>query len=96
MIVAAEAGQLSARAETRDLAGAFAELVEGLNATMASIEGPIREQQRAMAALANRALEQRVTTSYLGAYAELAEVQAAAEDAIARRRRRTGPAPSRR
>ncbi len=73
MIVAAEAGKLSERAETRDLAGAFAELVEGLNATMASIEGPILEQQRAMAALANRDLEQRVTTSYLGAYAELAD-----------------------
>ncbi|MEO0323747.1 MAG: methyl-accepting chemotaxis protein [Myxococcota bacterium] len=73
MIAAAEAGNLGERAETGGLPGAFADLVEGLNATMASIEGPIVEQQRAMAALAERDLKQRVATSYLGAYAALAE-----------------------
>ncbi|MEM1416723.1 MAG: methyl-accepting chemotaxis protein, partial [Myxococcota bacterium] len=73
MIVAAEGGDLAERADTDDLNGAFREVVEGLNALMVSIEGPIAEQQRAMTALAERDVKQRVKTSFLGAYARLAE-----------------------
>ncbi|MFI3195404.1 MAG: methyl-accepting chemotaxis protein [Methylococcaceae bacterium] len=68
---AALAGELGTRADTTKHQGDYCKIVVGVNETLDSIVNPINEVIRVLDALANSDLTQKITTSYLGSFAEL-------------------------
>jgi methyl-accepting chemotaxis protein len=69
---AAQAGQLDVRGDHERFAGAFRDLVGGVNATIDAGTTPVREAQAVLARLASRDLTARMTGTYAGEHAALA------------------------
>ena len=68
---AAQEGALSDRADAAKYAGAFRDLVAGMNGTLSAVEAPVHEVQEVLARVANRDLSVRMTGEYRGAYAAI-------------------------
>jgi methyl-accepting chemotaxis protein len=82
VVVAARAGDLSARAATAGLSGAYAELAGGLNATLEAVVAPMRESAVVLERVAARDLSVRVTGEYVGDHARVKGALNAALDAL--------------
>jgi methyl-accepting chemotaxis protein len=80
MADSAVAGTLTVRAEPTQFEGEFRELVQELNRMLDAIERPLTEAKGALQRMAGRDLEVRMTGTYQGDYASIAEsVNTAAE-----------------
>jgi methyl-accepting chemotaxis protein len=66
LVQAALAGQLSTRADATKHAGDFRRIVEGINATLDAVIGPMTEASDVLALLANKDLSARVQGDYAG------------------------------
>jgi methyl-accepting chemotaxis protein len=82
VVAAARAGDLSARARTDGLSGAYAELAGGLNATLEAVVAPMRESTAVLEQVAARDLSGRVTGEYVGDHARVKVALNAALDAL--------------
>lgn len=71
LVDAARRGDLAQRADAQQHQGAFRDLVNGLNGTLAAVEAPIGEAKSVLARLADRDLTGRMTGTYQGDYAEM-------------------------
>jgi methyl-accepting chemotaxis protein len=67
----AQAGDLSRRGDAHAFQGAFRELVEGLNATVAAVAAPIGEAASVLGRIAERDLTARMQATYRGEYETL-------------------------
>ncbi|MBY0488704.1 MAG: MCP four helix bundle domain-containing protein [Gemmatimonadaceae bacterium] len=72
LTTAAANGTLSARAEASRHAGAYASLVQGTNALLDAVTGPINEASEVLARIAARDLRSRVSEGYAGDHAAIA------------------------
>ena len=79
VVVAAQAGDLSARADATGLEGAYRELVDGLNATLDAVVAPVQESSAVLERLAVRDLTARVEGEYVGDHGR---VKGALNDAL--------------
>lgn len=84
LIDAARRGDLDARGETKGLEGAYAELIDGMNASLAAVAEPIGEASRVLAQVAERDLSVRMKGQYEGRYAEIQNSLGAALDNLER------------
>ncbi|HLA35002.1 MAG TPA: methyl-accepting chemotaxis protein, partial [Rhodocyclaceae bacterium] len=66
-------GQLDTRAEVARHQGDFRKIVEGLNAVMVAISGPVAEVGRVMSAMEQGDLSQTIAATYRGQLADLCE-----------------------
>ena len=66
LVQAALAGKLATRADAAAHAGDFRKIVEGVNATLDAVIGPIDEVKRIMSALEQGDLTQNITAQYQG------------------------------
>ena len=82
VVAAARAGDLSARAESDALEGAFRDLTTGLNATLDAVVAPMQESSAVLERLAARDLTARVTGAYPGDHARVKDALNAALDAL--------------
>ncbi|GLC25333.1 methyl-accepting chemotaxis protein [Roseisolibacter agri] len=82
VVAAARAGDLSARAETDGMQGAYAELAGGLNATLEAVVAPMRESTAVLERVAARDLSLRVRGDYVGDHARVKVALNAALDAL--------------
>lgn len=73
LTAAARAGDLSARAEVSRFPGAFAALLQGVNATLEATVAPSRETADVLGRLADGDLTARVSGSYVGDHAHVKE-----------------------
>ncbi len=71
LTAAAAAGDLSKRGDARRFRGAFAGLVEGLNATLDAVTAPMQETTSVLERLAARDLTGRVEGAYAGDHARV-------------------------
>ena len=69
---AAVEGRLSARAELAHHQGDFRRIVEGVNATLDAIVGPVNEVVRLLGALSRGDLTEKITERYQGTFDQLA------------------------
>ena len=69
---AAQAGQLDVRGNSAKFAGAFSDLVSGVNRTIDAGTEPVREAQTVLARLASRDLTAKMHGAYQGEHAALA------------------------
>ncbi|MCC7051903.1 MAG: methyl-accepting chemotaxis protein [Gemmatimonadaceae bacterium] len=67
----AQAGALNDRADAMKYAGAFRDLVAGMNGTLDAVAAPVGEVQAVLARVAERDLSVRMTGDYQGAYAAI-------------------------
>jgi methyl-accepting chemotaxis protein len=83
---AAVEGQLSTRADASRHEGEFRKVVEGVNATLDTVVGPIQESSQVLEQLARRDLRARVKGNYRGDHARIKEAvngtAAALHDAV--------------
>ena len=70
---AAHRGELSVRADSRTFQGTYGELVSGINTMLDATLAPVSEATTVLAKVANRDLRVRVTGSYRGDHAQLAD-----------------------
>ncbi|MCC6241965.1 MAG: methyl-accepting chemotaxis protein [Gemmatimonadaceae bacterium] len=70
---AAHRGELSVRADSRTFPGTYAELVNGINTMLDATLAPVTEATTVLAQVAKRDLRVRVTGSYRGDHAQLAD-----------------------
>ena len=82
LAAAAVEGKLSARADATRHQGDFRRIVEGVNATLDAVMGPIDEAARVLEQLAARDLRARVTGSYRGDHARIKEAVNGTADAL--------------
>ncbi|MGZ8379053.1 MAG: HAMP domain-containing methyl-accepting chemotaxis protein [Gemmatirosa sp.] len=82
VVAAARAGDLSARADTVGLSGAYAELAGGLNATLEAVVAPMRESTAVLERVAARDLSTRVSGEYVGDHARVKGALNVALDAL--------------
>ncbi|HEX6630885.1 MAG TPA: methyl-accepting chemotaxis protein [Gemmatimonadaceae bacterium] len=68
---AAEAGALAERGHAASFAGVYRDLVDGLNATLDAVVGPITEASTVLARVAERDLTARMRGAYRGEFARL-------------------------
>jgi methyl-accepting chemotaxis protein len=71
LTVSARVGQLSARADAAHYEGSFAELLDGVNATLDAVVGPINESTQVLERVAQRDLRARMTGEYAGDFAKI-------------------------
>jgi len=71
VVQAAKAGQLDTSANARSFGGAYAQLVEGVNDTLAAVSAPLAEAQTILERVANRDLTQRMTGNFEGEYGRM-------------------------
>src|SRR5207248_11691035 len=71
VVSAARAGDLSARADTAVLQGAFHDLAEGLNAALDVVVAPVEASARALEKLGARDLTARVDGDFAGDHARV-------------------------
>ncbi|HEY0970725.1 MAG TPA: methyl-accepting chemotaxis protein [Gemmatimonadales bacterium] len=71
VVVAAEAGLLAERGDAASFAGVYRDLVDGLNATLDAVVGPIAEASSVLARVAERDLSVRVSGGYRGDFSRL-------------------------
>jgi methyl-accepting chemotaxis protein len=71
LIDGARAGELSVRGDPSRFAGAYHELVDGLNATLAAVAEPTRETAEVLRRVADRDLTARLQGDYAGDFAGL-------------------------
>jgi methyl-accepting chemotaxis protein len=67
----AQAGRLNERADAEQYAGAFRELVGGMNGVLDAVATPLGEAQQVLGQLAARDLRTRMTGTYQGDYAAM-------------------------
>jgi methyl-accepting chemotaxis protein len=82
VVESARAGDLSARAETEGLEGAYGTLVHGLNETLEAVVVPMRESSAVLERLADRDLSRRVEGSYVGDHARVQQALNAALEGL--------------
>ena len=82
LTVAAREGQLETRADARAYRGAFASLIDGLNATLDAVVAPMQESTTVLERLAQRDLTARVHGEYAGDHARVKDALNAAVDAL--------------
>jgi methyl-accepting chemotaxis protein len=75
---AALEGRLSARGNAQAFHGTYHELIAGMNRTLDAIAAPLTEIGVVMRRVADRDLRERVSTTYPGAFADLADATNAA------------------
>ncbi|MDF1505014.1 methyl-accepting chemotaxis protein, partial [Roseisolibacter sp. H3M3-2] len=98
LTAAAREGRLAERADTARYAGAYGQLVAGMNGTLDAVARPLAEANRVLARVADRDLSARMDGAYAGTFAEtrdavnlatsqldaaLSEVRAAAHEVAA-------------
>jgi methyl-accepting chemotaxis protein len=71
LVGAALAGQLDNRADAEAHAGEFRKIIEGVNATLDAVVGPISEASQVLESLAQYDLRARVKGDYLGDHARI-------------------------
>lgn len=71
LVDAASAGDLVKRADAERHQGAFRQLVEGMNGTLAAVAAPIGEAKSVLGRLADKDLTGRMSGSYAGDYADM-------------------------
>jgi methyl-accepting chemotaxis protein len=71
LIVAAQCGDLTTRADATRYAGGYAELVDGMNQVLAAVAEPIGEANRVLGRLAAQDLTVRGRTDFAGDYGQL-------------------------
>jgi methyl-accepting chemotaxis protein len=71
LTVAARAGRLAERGQAARFAGAYRELVDGVNATLDAVVTPVGEARAVLARVADRDLAARMTGSYAGEFADM-------------------------
>ncbi len=84
LTAAARAGQLTARANATQLSGAFATLLEGVNATLDATTAPSVETASVLESLADGDLTVRVTGGYVGDHATVKEAFNRAVESLGR------------
>lgn len=67
----AGSGELAARGDAAAFQGVYSELVDGLNATLSAVAGPIGEASEVLARVAERDLTARMTGAYRGDFARI-------------------------
>ncbi|GLC25332.1 HAMP domain-containing methyl-accepting chemotaxis protein [Roseisolibacter agri] len=82
LTVAAREGRLDTRADAARYRGAFAELMDGLNATLDAVVAPMQESTAVLERLAQRDLTARVNGDYAGDHARVKDALNAAVDAL--------------
>jgi methyl-accepting chemotaxis protein len=82
LVASAQAGDLGARANAASLAGDWARIAEGLNATLAALAAPVEEASRVLQALADRDLRARVAGEYRGDHARIRDAVNATAGAL--------------
>jgi methyl-accepting chemotaxis protein len=75
------AGQLDTRADATRHPGGFRSIVEGINATLDSVIGPLTEVSRVLAAMEEGDLTQSITTEYRG---QLEDLRQATNNTVAK------------
>ncbi|WP_374511060.1 methyl-accepting chemotaxis protein [Niveibacterium sp.] len=70
---AATEGRLDVRADASQHQGGYREIIEGLNATMDGVVGPVNEVKRVMAAVAGGDLTMTITSDYRGQIKDLSD-----------------------
>lgn len=73
LIEAAHEGRLDVRGHADVYAGAYREIVEGMNRTLDAVAGPIDEASRVLAAVAAKDLTVRMSGEYRGDFARIKE-----------------------
>jgi methyl-accepting chemotaxis protein len=73
LIQAASEGRLDVRADSSRHEGDFSKIVQGINATLDAVVGPLSEVQRVLGALAEGDLTKTIDKSYQGSFAEMKE-----------------------
>jgi len=68
---AAQAGTLDERADPTRYAGAYRDLIDGMNGTLEAVAAPMREMQEVLGRVADRDLSARMAGEYKGAYAAI-------------------------
>jgi len=81
---AAVDGQLSTRADARRHAGAFADVVDGLNRLLDAVSRPLQEASDVLDGLADRDLTCRMTGEYEGDYDRIKQAMNSAADQLDR------------
>jgi len=71
VVEAAKVGRLNASANATSFSGAYAQLVKGVNDTMAAVSAPLAEAQTILERVANRDLTQRMTGEFEGDYGRM-------------------------
>jgi methyl-accepting chemotaxis protein len=71
VVAAAEAGRLQERGEASRFDGVYRDLVDGLNATLDAVAGPIGEASAVLASVAERDLTARMRGDYRGDFATI-------------------------
>jgi methyl-accepting chemotaxis protein len=71
VVAAAQRGELSARGDAEKFEGAYRELVEGMNGTLAAVAAPVAEVNAVLERVADRDLRARMAGSYRGEFEAL-------------------------
>jgi methyl-accepting chemotaxis protein len=71
VVAAAQRGELSARGDVEKFSGAYRELVEGMNGTLAAVAAPVAEVNAVLERVADRDMRARMEGTYRGEFEAL-------------------------